>query len=165
MSPEIKALQVEDWASVAAIYRQGIDGGQATFEISVPSWEAWDKSHLSVGRLVARRDDRVVGWAALSPVSARQVYAGVAEVSVYVATDSQRAGVGRALLEELVAAAERERIWTLQAAVFPENVATLALHRSCGFREVGRRHRIAKLNGQWRDTILLERRSSLVGVD
>jgi len=154
-----------DWEQLKAIYLAGIAGGQATFEIEAPSWEAWDESHLSFARLVAREQNGVVGWAALSPVSNRRAYAGVAEVSVYVAEDRRRAGIGRRLLEMLITESERNNIWTLQAVMFPENHGSVALHLRCGFREVGRRERIGNLNGVWRDTILLERRSQLIGVD
>lgn len=147
------------------IYLAGIAGGQATFEIEAPSWEAWDQSHHSFARLVARAKKGVVGWGALSPVSNRRAYAGIAEVSVYVAEDHRRAGIGRRLLEMLITESERNNIWTLQAVMFPENQGSVALHLRCGFREVGRRERIGKLNGVWRDTILLERRSQLIGVD
>ena len=152
-----------DWAEVKAIYREGIATGHATFETDAPSWEVWDDAHLGFARLVARDGQRISGWAALSPVSRRQAYAGVAEVSVYVAANHRRAGVGHALLETLIAESEKNGIWMLQAVVFPENAATLALHVRCGFREVGRRERIGKLNDEWRDTIVLERRSPLIG--
>ena len=158
-------MQPDDWLLVRAIYLEGIATGKATFETEAPSWEEWNASHLGFARLVARDEDRLIGWAALSEVSRRQVYSGVAEVSVYVARDNRRQGVGRALLERLITESEQNGIWTLQASVFPENVATIALHRACGFREVGRRERISKLNGSWRDTILLERRSKSVGFD
>ena len=161
----INAMQPDDWLLVRAIYLEGIATGKATFETEAPSWEEWNASHLVLARLVARDEDRLIGWAALSEVSRRQVYSGVAEVSVYVARDNRRQGVGRALLERLITESEQNGIWTLQASVFPENVATIALHRACGFREVGRRERISKLNGSWRDTILLERRSKSVGFD
>ena len=154
-----------DWEAVRAIYLEGIATGDATFETEAPSWETWDAAHLTFPRLVARADDSVIGWAALSPVSRRKAYAGVAEVSVYVATHNRGKGVGRSLLERLIHESEQGGIWTLQAAVFPENAATIALHKRCGFREVGRRERISKLHGIWRDTILLERRSKVVGVD
>ena len=161
----INEMQPDDWLLVRAIYLEGMATGKATFETEAPSWEEWNASHLGFARLVARDEDRLIGWAALSEVSRRQVYSGVAEVSVYVARDNRRQGVGRALLERLITESEQNRIWTLQASVFPENVATIALHRACGFREVGRRERISKLNGSWRDTTLLERRSKSVGSD
>jgi len=156
----IEALTEADWPEVRRIYEEGIATGQATFETEVPGWERWDAGHLPQPRLVARRRGRVLGWAALSPVSPRPVYAGVAEVSVYVGAAHRGEGLGRALLEELIRASEKEGVWTLQAGVFPENEASLALHRACGFRVVGRRERIGRLRGEWRDVLLLERRSS-----
>jgi L-amino acid N-acyltransferase YncA len=148
---------------VAAIYGEGIAGGGATFETECPSWEEWDAAHLACCRLVARKGDEIVGWAALSPVSRRPCYAGVAEASVYVSADARGQGVGRALLEALIHESEEHGIWTLQGATFAENAASLRLQVACGFRVVGRRERIAALNGAWRDTILTERRSSSVG--
>ncbi len=152
-----------DWDAVQAIYRDGIATGNATFEIVVPGWEEWDRRHLGEARLVARQNDCVVGWAALSPVSSRDVYAGVAEVSVYVAARARGSGIGKALLRALVAESERAGFWTLQASIFRENTASLALHKACGFREVGYRERIGRMNGIWRDTLLLERRSKVTG--
>jgi L-amino acid N-acyltransferase YncA len=160
---KISEMRPEDWAKVRTIYLEGIATGHATFETEAPSWESWDAAHVAFARLVARDGQRITGWAALSSVSRRQAYAGVAEVSVYVAANQRNAGVGRALLDALISESERNGIWTLQAVVFPENAATIALHLWCGFREVGRRERIGKLNGEWRDTILLERRSALIG--
>jgi L-amino acid N-acyltransferase YncA len=162
--PAIVPMTAEDWDQVRGIYLEGIATGVATFETEAPSWEAWNAAHMAAGRLVARDDRMVVGWAALSPVSERCVYAGVAEVSVYVGARHRRAGKGRLLLERLVAESERAGVWTLQAGIFPENGASLALHRRCGFREVGRRERIGRLRGAWRDVLLLERRSANVGV-
>jgi phosphinothricin acetyltransferase len=160
---QIEPLQAPDWRRVAAIYCDGIAGGLATFETECPSWEEWDAAHLTCCRLVAREEDEVVGWAALSPVSRRPCYAGVAEVSVYVAAGARRQGVGRLLLEALIHESEEHGIWTLQGATLAENAASLRLQAVCGFRVIGRRERIAVLNGVWRDTILTERRSSLVG--
>jgi len=159
----IEQMRPIDWPEVKAIYVEGIATGHATFETEAPVWEAWDAAHLRFARLVARDGQAISGWAALSPLSRRRAYAGVAEVSVYVAVKHRNAGVGRALLDALIAESEKKGIWMLQAAVFPENAATIALHLRCGFREVGRRERIGKLNGEWRDTILLERRSALIG--
>lgn len=156
-------MSAEDWPAVRQIYVEGIASGQATFETEAPAWEAWDGNHNAFGRLIAMVDHEVVGWAALSRVSSREVYRGVAEVSVYVAEKSRGHGFGRVLLEALIQEAEKNGIWTMQASIFPENEASIELHRHCGFREVGRRERISKLNGIWRDTVLLERRSSLVG--
>jgi L-amino acid N-acyltransferase YncA len=161
----INTMLHTDWPKVREIYLEGIATGHATFETDAPSWERWNDTHLACARLVARAGDTVKGWAALSPVSSRSVYAGVAETSVYVASDSRGQGIGRALLEALIQAAESNGIWTLQAAIFPENSGSIELHKALGFREVGRRERIGKLNGVWRDTILLERRSAIVGAD
>lgn len=162
---QVGPMTQDDWPAVADIYRQGIESGDATFETAVPSREAWDALHLAAGRLVAREGDRVLGWAALSPVSDRCAYDGVAEVSVYVDAAARGRGLGRRLLEALVEASEEAGIWTLQAGIFPENEASLAIHRRCGFRVVGRRERLGRLAGIWRDVILLERRSGSVGVD
>lgn len=162
----VEEMSEGDWQEVRAVYAEGIATGQATFEAEPPAWAEWDAAHLPFARLVARTDvGGVRGWAALGPVSRRRVYAGVAETSVYVGQSSRGLGVGRALLEALVEAAERNGVWTLQAGIFPENVASLRLHERCGFRVVGRRERIGKLQGRWRDTLLLERRSRVVGVD
>jgi L-amino acid N-acyltransferase YncA len=160
MNFEIVEMQPSHWRRVCEIYRQGLKTGLATFEIEVPSPEKWDARHLADARLVAIADGVVIGWAALSPVSARAAYSGVAEVSVYVADRHRGQGVGGKLLTALVAESEKIGIWTLQASIFPENAGSIAIHQACGFREVGRRERIGKLNGVWRDTILMERRSS-----
>jgi L-amino acid N-acyltransferase YncA len=154
----VRAMTAEDWPAVRRIYEEGIATGLATFETSSPEWRGWDASHLPGCRLVATLDGQVAGWAALSPVSERCVYAGVAEVSVYVAESKRGRGVGRALLEALVAASERQGLWTLQAGMFPENMGSVALHERCGFRVVGRRERLGQLHGTWRDVLLLERR-------
>ncbi|HEX5705656.1 MAG TPA: GNAT family N-acetyltransferase [Pyrinomonadaceae bacterium] len=164
----IEEMRAGDWEAVRSVYAEGLATGDATFETEPPVWERWDASHHTFARLVARTregDADVAGWAALSPVSARPVYAGVAEVSVYVAERWRGRGVGRALLEALIKASEREGVWTLQASVFPENEASVRLHKLCGFREVGRRERIGRLRGAWRDTLLLERRSRAAGID
>jgi phosphinothricin acetyltransferase len=165
MRLRIGAMRRADWPRVSAIYREGIAGGDATFETEAPDWEAFDRSHIATCRLVARAGREVVGWAALGPVSSRCVYAGVAEVSVYVADDAQSRGVGRRLLQHLVRASEAAGIWTLQAGIFPENRASLSLHAAFGFREVGVRERIGRHGGRWRDVIVLERRSPSVGVE
>jgi len=158
----IEGMEACDWDEVRAVYLEGMATGQATFETEAPDWEKWDSSHLSQCRLAARIDESIAGWAALSPVSSRRVYRGVAEVSVYVAGRFRGQGIGRALLQALVACSEQHGIWTLQAGIFPENNSSLVLHKRCGFREVGRRERIGRLNGVWRDVILLERRSEKV---
>jgi L-amino acid N-acyltransferase YncA len=165
MTLQIGPMLASDWPAVREIYLQGIATRQATFEREAPKWEAWDASHSPFARLVARKGETVVGWAALSSVSSRKAYRGVAEVSVYVAHSQKGLGLGRQLLEALIAESEANAIWSLQAVMFPENAASVALHRRCGFREVGRRERIGKLDGVWRDTILLERRSRRVGID
>jgi L-amino acid N-acyltransferase YncA len=165
MAMVIDTLGPDDWEFVRSIYLEGIATGHATFETEAPDWARWDNTHLSFSRLAARSGDHVVGWAALSPISSRRVYAGVAEVSVYVAASSRGMGVGRSLLVALIVEAERNGIWTLQAGVFPENTVSIALHKSCGFREAGRRERIGMLRGIWRDVILLERRSRTIGVE
>ena len=162
--PHITDMQPHHWHEVAEIYREGIQTGQATFETTVPTWVDWDQAHLTSCRLVAIAGEHVRGWAALSPVSGRCVYAGVAEVSVYVAAAARRQGIGKALLTALVEAAEANGIWTLQAGVFRENESSISLHRACGFREVGYRERLGQLHGVWRDVVLMERRSSIVGL-
>lgn len=165
MSFTITPLLPADWPQVRAIYLDGIATGQATFQTEAPPWDEWDAGHLPAGRLAARDGDAVLGWAALGPVSRRACYAGVAEVSVYVAAAHRGRGVGTALLQAVVTAAEAAGIWTLQASTFPENGASLRLQTRCGFRVVGRRERIARLHGVWRDTVLTERRSPGVGTD
>jgi len=158
----VRDLRPEDWPTVRAIYEDGIRSGNATFETETPSWEAWDAAHTEL-RLVAERDGAVVGWAALSSYSSRCCYRGVGEVSVYVGEAARGAGVGRLLLEELVQRSEHEGYWTLTAGVFPENEASLHLHRACGFREIGVHERLGELDGVWRDVVWLERRSTVVG--
>jgi L-amino acid N-acyltransferase YncA len=161
----VEKMNAGDWEQVSLIYGEGISTGHATFETAVPTWDKWDSSHLPEGRLVARAGDVIAGWAALSLVSSRCVYAGVAEVSIYVGAACRAQGIGRALLGALVALSEQSGIWTLQAGIFPENRSSLALHKKKGFREVGWRERLGKLNGVWRNVILLERRSTMVGID
>ena len=155
-------MTAEDWPAVAEIYEEGIEDGDATFETAVPSWEEWDASHLPGHRLVARVDGEVAGWAAAAPVSDRCAYRGVAWDSVYVRREARGRGIGRLLLERLVRAADAGGIWTLQAGIFPENAASIALHRRCGFRIVGVRERLGRQDGTWRDVVLLERRSPVV---
>jgi L-amino acid N-acyltransferase YncA len=153
-------MREDDWPAVARVFGEGIATRNATFETRAPSWEAWNASHFPEQRLVAELDGEVVGWAALSPVSSRCCYRGVAEESVYVAERARGRGVGLALLRRLVEAADEAGIWTIQAGIFPENVASVRLHERCGFRRVGIRERIARLDGEWRDVLLLERRSA-----
>ena len=157
----VRDLLPEDWPRVAEIYEEGIRTGNATFETGVPSWEAWNAAHAEL-RLVAERAGEVAGWAALSPVSDRCCYAGVADESVYVSSRQRGHGVGRALLDVLIPRSEAAGIWTLQAGIFPENKPSLRLHLGCGFRLVGVRERVGRLDGVWRDVLLLERRSTVV---
>jgi phosphinothricin acetyltransferase len=156
-------MHPSDWPALRDIYESGIATGQATFETGAPTWQHWDLTHLAEHRLVATVDGEVVGWAALSPVSDRCVYGGVAENSIYIHSDHRGRGIGRTLLAALIAGSESAGIWTVQTGIFPENTASLALHRRCGFRIIGTRQRIGQLNGVWRDTLLLERRSAVVG--
>lgn len=158
----IDQMRASDWEQVRSIYLEGIRSGNSTFETDAPSWEQWNEGHLPSARLVMRDEDMVLGWAALSPVSKRDVYRGVAEVTVYVTESARGKGIGRALLEALIVESEKNGIWTLQASIFPENPASVELHLRCGFREVGRRERIAMLSGVWRDTILFERRLNVL---
>ena len=162
MKTEIAEMVPADWPEVECIYLEGIETGLATFETQSPGWENWDAGHLQNCRLVAKVNGQIVGWAALSPVSRRQVYKGVAEVSIYIKNDFKGKGLGKSLFQELIAAAEAEGFWTLQSSVFRENVATIAVHKSMGFREIGYREKVAQLHGMWRDTVLLERRSKTV---
>jgi L-amino acid N-acyltransferase YncA len=155
-------MEPADWPAVERIYAEGIATGDATFETEPPSWEAFDASRLADHRLVALEDGEIVGWAALSPTSSRPCYSGVVEHSVYIAGYARGHGVGRQLMEALMQEADTAGLWTIQTSIFPENSASVALHERLGFRIVGRRERIAQLNGVWRDTILLERRSSRI---
>jgi L-amino acid N-acyltransferase YncA len=160
---EIAPMTKQHWDAVREIYGQGIATGNATFESSVPDWKHWDERHLPVCRLIARWDKKVLGWAALSRVSSRPVYAGIAEVSIYVADEARGQGIGRKLLSALVEASEQNGIWTLQAGILAENAVSIRLHQQAGFRIVGTRERIGCMDGRWRDTVLMERRSAVVG--
>ncbi|UCG76872.1 MAG: N-acetyltransferase [Gemmatimonadota bacterium] len=162
---KIRPMEPADWPSVSEIYAEGIASRIATFETAVPAWEVWNREHLPGCRFVAEEGGQVRGWAALSPVSDRCAYAGVAEVSVYVAAARRGLGVGARLLDHLIRASEEAGIWTLQAGMFSENAGSLRLHERAGFRVVGRRERLGKLHGQWRDVLLLERRSDRTGID
>jgi phosphinothricin acetyltransferase len=165
VSHAIEPLQPPDWPEVRAIYVEGIETGTATFETDVPDWDEWDRSHLPHSRIVARAEGgEITGWAALSPVSDRCAYGGVAEVSVYVGASGRGRGLGRALLDALIRESEAAGVWTLQAGMFAENAASIALHEKCGFRVVGVRERLGALNGVWHDVVLMERRSPTVGV-
>ncbi len=159
----IRKMQTEDGRRILEIYAQGLATRNATFETQVPTWDDWDRNHHRHSRFVYQGSDGILGWAALSPVSKRAVYRGVAEVSVYVDTRSLGQGIGTALMQALIEGAERHGIWTLYASMFPENVATVKLHHQNGFKKVGVREKIACLDGQWRDTLIMERRSTVVG--
>jgi L-amino acid N-acyltransferase YncA len=164
MRLRIEPMTVDDWPDVRAIYEEGISTGLATFETAAPSWDQFDSTRLAHSRFVAR-EGGALGWAALSPASRRPCYAGVAEVTIYVAASARRRGIGRVLLEAVILSSEQHGIWTLQGATIAENVSSLALQKRCGFRVIGRRERIAKLEGVWRDTILTERRSGNIGAN
>ncbi|TVR81443.1 MAG: N-acetyltransferase family protein [Chitinophagaceae bacterium] len=162
MQLTFRKLTQKDWEKVSEIYRDGINTGIATFQTEVPEWSDWDKSHLEKGRIIALHNNQIIGWAALTAVSDRCIYAGVAEVSLYIAKDFWGKKVGTKLLQKLIYISEKEGIWTLQAGIFTENIASLNLHKSVGFRTVGMREKIGKLNNQWKDLYLLERRSKIV---
>ena len=165
MNVDIEQMSASDEHEVRRIYLEGIATGNATFETEAPMWDLWTESHLLHSRLVARSNGEVIGWAALSPVSGRCVYGGIAEVSVYVGEKSRGRGIGKALLNALIESSEANGIWTLQAGIFRENEASVTLHLKHGFREIGYRERVAKHHGIWRDTVLLERRSTIVGME
>ncbi|HZH63072.1 MAG TPA: GNAT family N-acetyltransferase [Metabacillus sp.] len=165
MNVIIQNLKSEHWDQVKEIYLDGIATGNATFQMEAPMWEEWDECHTANCRLIATIDNHVVGWSALSPVSGRCVYAGVAELSIYVHSHYKGNGIGHTLLQALIKISEENGYWTLQAGIFPENSASLALHKKNGFREVGIRERIGKMNGVWRDVVLLERRSNVNGIN
>lgn len=161
----IRNMEIKDWENVSRIYRLGIDTGIATFEKEIPSWNTWDTAHLKSCRLIAENDHKIVGWAALSPVSGRCVYGGVAEVSVYVDISYNNKGIGTRLLLELIKESEKNGIWTLQSGIFPENKASIQLHKKLGFREIGFREKIGKKDGVWYDNVILEKRSKTIGID
>lgn len=166
MQIELRAMIPDDWPAVREIYRQGIDTGDATFEREVPDWEAWDARRHSECRFVAESDGTVVGFACVSPSSKRAVYAGVCEVMVYVAEGHRGQGIGSLLMTSMVEATEAEGIWMLQSSIFPENVASIRAHEHVGFRVVGTRERIGRFHdGRWRDTVLMERRSAVTGLE
>lgn len=160
---QIKQMKKTDWSAVSRIYREGIKTGLATFEQEIPEWDYWDQHHVESCRLVAREGEKVVGWAALSAVSSRCVYGGVAEVSVYIAEEARGNRIGEQLLNRLITESEEQGYWTLQSGIFPENVASIRLHEKLGFRKIGFRERIGQLNGVWKDNILMEKRSKKIG--
>ena len=160
-----RPIETDDWEIVAEIYKQGIETNNATFQQVIPTWDEWNKGHLRNCRIIALVDQKIVGWAALTPISGRCVYAGVAEVSVYVANNFRGQSIGKMLLNKLIIESEKGNFWTLQAGIFPENIPSLTIHEKLGFRKVGYRENIGKLNGKWRDTVLMERRSKNIGLD
>ena len=162
---KIRVLTETDWPEVKRIYLEGIATENSTFQTVAPLWEEWDKAHIPTCRLVVVEDGDVLGWAALSKVSQRAVYSGVAEVSIYIAKEARGKGIGTLLFLQLIEASEREGIWTLQSGIFPENIESINLHKKMGFRVIGHREKVGKLHGVWRDVVLMERRSSSVGVD
>ena len=160
-----RKLKRTDWEQVSKIYKEGLDTGNATFETNVPNWNDWNNGHISDCRIIVEIENKIVGWSALSPVSSRCVYGGVAEVSVYVSTKFSGQKIGTKLLERLIAESENYGIWTLQAGIFAENKGSIIIHERLGFRKIGYREKIGKMNGSWRDTTLLERRSDKIGVE
>lgn len=160
----IREFTQGDFEVVKEIYQQGIDTQNATFETEAPEWEEWNKKFLNKPRFVAELNRKIVGWATLSATSARAVYSGVCEVSIYVHQDQRGLGIGKTLLEKLIEFSDNNNIWTLQSGIFPENIASIKIHNDCGFREVGRREKIGKMKNIWRDTVILERRSNVVGL-
>ena len=162
---EIQQMLPEHWERVKEIYEEGIATGNATFQTTAPGWDEWNNAHLKSCRIVAVKSNEVIGWAAVTPVSGRCVYAGVAEVSVYIAASARGKGVGKKLLNALIAESEQNNLWTLQAGIFPENAGSIKIHEACGFRMICRREKIGKMNGTWRDTLLFERRSKKVGIE
>ena len=158
-------MEPSDWLAVAEIYKQGIETGNATFQQSIPTWEEWNAAHVPNCRIVAEADNVIAGWAALSLVSARAVYSGVAEVSVYVGNKYKGQHIGLTLLESIIAESERNGFWTLQSGIFPENTASIAIHKKTGFREIGYREKVANMKNVWRNTVLFERRSTVTGVE
>ncbi|WP_062053799.1 GNAT family N-acetyltransferase [Aquimarina longa] len=159
---QIAHFTKEDWSMISTIYQEGIDTGIATFETEVPSWKQWDNSHIKSCRIKAIVKEKILGWAALSPISKRKVYKGVGEVSIYVSKKYRGRGVGKLLLSQLIKESEQTGIWTLQASVFSNNNTSIILHKSLGFREIGYREKVAKLHNKWYDNTILERRSKKI---
>jgi len=165
MDITLRTLNVTDWDQVAKIYKEGIETGNATFQQSIPSWDDWNKGHISACRIVAEVNHEVAGWSALSAVSSRPVYAGVAEVSVYVGNKYRGQQIGTKLLEAIIVESEANGFWTLQSGIFPENKSSIAIHKKQGFREIGYREKVARMNGMWLNTVLMERRSTVTGME
>jgi L-amino acid N-acyltransferase YncA len=164
MFMDIRSMLSSHWDKVKEIYEEGIATGNATFETAAPSWEDWDANHVKVPRLVAIENEEIVGWAALTKVSGRCIYAGVGEVSVYVSGTQRGKGIGRRLLQALISESEKNNYWTLQAGIFPENKSSIKIHEDCGFRLIGVREKIGKMNNVWRDTLLMEKRGKIAGI-
>lgn len=162
---DFNIIDERNYTEVAGIYEEGIRTGMATFETQVPDWQTWTKAHLEIGRTVLLEQGRMLAWGALAPVSHRYAYRGVAEISVYVAESARGRGLGKAVLLELIRASEENNLWTLQAGIMRQNVGSIEMHKKCGFRVIGFREKVAQLNGIWTDSVLLERRSKLVGTD
>lgn len=165
MSVIIRELKARDWPSVKEIYQKGLDTGMASFETQAPSWEKWDAAHLDIGRILVQGPLEIMGWVALSPVSAREVYRGVAEVSIYIDPKYARKGLGYILFEKLIKESEKAGLWTLQSGIFRQNTASIKLHEKMGFRMIGYREKVAKRDGVWQDNMLMERRSKVVGLE
>ncbi|WP_249871468.1 GNAT family N-acetyltransferase [Oceanobacillus saliphilus] len=165
MEYKIDKMIDSDWEQVQAIYIQGIQTKNATFEEAAPSWESWNKGHIEVCRFVVREGEKIHGWAALSPTSDRRAFAGIAELSIYLRLESAGKGIGILLIQKMIEASEAAGFWTLQSGIFPENVSSMKLHEKAGFRIIGIRERMGKLNGVWRDVAMMERRSKIVGMD
>lgn len=161
---EIRPIREQHYPEITRIYLAGIATGNATFQADAPSWKDWDSSHLPSCRIAVFEGDNMLAWAALSPVSSRCIYAGVAEVSVYVDESARGKGIGKSILNQLIIESELAGLWTLQAGIFPENISSIKLHEACGFRLIGYRERIGKMKGVWRDNLILERRSKVIGV-
>jgi L-amino acid N-acyltransferase YncA len=161
---QIKNIEQENFHQVAEIYKQGLDTGIATFQNDIPDWENWDKNHLPNCRIAAFEGNEMAGWAAITPVSSRCVYAGVGEVSIYIAANFRGKGVGEFLLNQLIKESEQAGLWTLQSGIFAENIGSIKLHQKCGFRQIGYREKIGQKDGVWKDTIFMERRSKIVGI-
>lgn len=160
-----RSIEKQDWSRVSEIYAQGIVTGNATFQQDIPSWQDWDSNHIKTCRILVEKNQQIIGWAALSPVSSRVVYKGVAEVSVYIDLQYSGQKIGVSLLHQLILASEKHGFWTLQAGIFPENIASLKIHEHLGFHTIGTREKVGKMKGVWRDTVIIERRSLIVGVD
>ncbi len=161
---QINQMQRTDWDSVSKIYKEGIKTGLATFEKEIPTWEKWDKNHLKTCRLIAILDNKILGWAALSAVSSRYVYGGVAEVSVYVTKKEWGNNIGKKLMLALIKESEKEGLWTLQSGIFSNNITSIELHKNVGFRVIGYCEKIGRLDDEWKDNVLLERRSKIIGI-